>query len=452
MPYEGEFASYRPLHRITESERVNKLLARSKTYKTAGSSLSPNPKTAPPPPDILPRFVLAIDGSYSEVAVVTGYPGARVGYCTVASVLIDLDMIDTLDKYRPVNPQSFRETERAAAIDAAFPGSNVVTRRQTSARSSFREELYDHFRDVIIDEEDRIPLIDTYEAMLTLKPSTHPASCPHSESDGCKATLDISSGSTQCPTCHRPIFSTDGLRIHERFNDIGTNGEAFGYVMQVWERLLLVHLLRCFERRDLLDRVDKIAFFLDGPLAIFGPPAWLSAAISTELKRINSLVRGKTGNDLIILGIEKSGMFVTHFEEIDQTETPGQTLFSSRDHMLLTDSYIKGRIQQSASEKRYGVDTYFGRKFFYKTQSGARIVGSIPFLSDEQDTIDSDEIELYPQFGTACSLLDRLVSSRYPNALAPIISAHAQAAIPLCLGEKVLKQLATALMGKDAKC
>jgi hypothetical protein len=46
-----------------------------------------------------------------------------------------------------------------------------------------------------------------------------------------------------------------------------------------------------------------------------------------------------------------------------------------------------------------------------------------------------------------CALLDKLVSSRFPNALAPIVSAHAHAAIPLNLGAKVLEQLTKALMG-----
>lgn len=56
--------------------------------------------------------------------------------------------------------------------------------------------------------------------------------------------------------CHcaerRSIWSTDALRIHERFHDVGTNVETFGEVMQVWERILLIHLLRAFERRGLL--------------------------------------------------------------------------------------------------------------------------------------------------------------------------------------------------------
>jgi len=447
MPYEGEYATYRPLHRIAECQRVKGLLARSKVLEAARAAYAPRPVEAPPGPAALPRFILAIDGSYAEVDVKNGYPGAKVGYCTTASVLLDLDLVGSLDTERPVDPVEFRKTEQAASVDAAFPGSNVVTRRQNSARASFREELYDLFTDIVVDEDDRTNLLSTYEGLLALKPTANQQSCPYRESQGCSAELAIGPGSTVCPSCGRPVYSTDALRIHERFRDIGTNGEAFGLVMQVVERLLVVHFLHCFERRNLLQRLTSLAFFIDGPLAAFGPPAWLSAAISKELKRLNEKVQASAGQDLLMLGIEKSGAFVQHFEEIDQTETPGQQLFSARQYMLLTDKYIKERILQTGSHKRYGEDTYFGRKFFYKTQSDARIVGSIPFLSDAQDTLDTDDIALYPQFAAVCALLDRVVSSRYENAVAPLIAAHAQAAIPLQLGSKVLTQLARALLG-----
>ena len=181
-------------------------------------------------------------------------------------------------------------------------------------------------------------------------------------------------------------------------------------------------------------------------MALFGHPAWLSAAISAELERINAEALKLTGQDLIIVGIEKTGNFVTHFEEVDQTEKPGKERFDPRSYFLPTDDYIKKRIVFSDSPKRYGKDTYFGRKFFYKAASGARIVASIPFLKKSQETLDSDDIKLYPSFGKICALLDKLVSCRYPNALAPIVSAHAQAAIPLHLGAQVLEQLAQALM------
>jgi hypothetical protein len=445
MPYEGEFAAYRALKRLADTERVQQLLGRAKVCSSeAGTSVLP--KVPPPANEPLPEFIVAIDGSNQEVAVKTGYPGAQVGYLTVACVLLDLGSIDRLDAFRPVDPVAFRKTEEAATIDAALPGSNVVTRTHNSAKVAFREELFDVFQNEVIDAQDRVPLLDTYEALLAHKPTTPLQSCPYKEL-GCENTFAIGPGLTVCPCKERrAVWSTDALRIHERFNDVGSNGEAFGEVMQVWERVLLIHLLRAFERRGFLAQAGRLAFFIDGPLALFGHPAWLSAAISAELERINNEVRGLTGLDLIIVGIEKSGTFVTHFDELDSSEEPGKVRFPSGTYFLPTDSYIKQRIIFSDSPKRYGKDTYFGRKFFYKAKSGARVVASIPFLNASQDTLDSDDVGLYPCFGTVCALLDKLVSCRYPNALAPIVSAHAQAAIPLHLGAKVLEQLAKALM------
>lgn len=449
MPYEGEFAGYRPLQRIVETKRVQQLLRKSRVFVPGGSGSSrPQPKACPTGTGQMPTFVVAIDGSNAEVNVRNGYPGAKVGYCTVASVLLNVKDMDRLDEQRPVDPKEFRKTEEASTIDAALPGSNVVTRDHSSACDSFREALYEIFADIVVDEDDKRSLLDTYETLLALKPQSGQL-CPY-DRDGCQEHIIVDAGvnSCGCPK-KKPIYSTDALRIRERFHDFGTNGEAHGEVMQVWERVLLIHLLRGFERRRLLGRMTKIAFVLDGPLAVFGHPAWLSAAIKAELKRINQVIRKESGTDLLLLGIEKTGTFVAHFEEIDTTETPGEILFAPRSYMLLTDAYIKERIIFSDSAKRYGQDTYFGRKFLYKSASGSRIVGTLPFLDNAQDTLATDDVTPYPQFGLLCALLDKLASSRYPNSLSPLISAHSQAAIPLVLGTKVLEQLARVLVRQD---
>lgn len=448
MPYLGEFATYRPLQRIAESERVQKVLRLSRVRNRADKRASITPAPAPPP-GLLPGLVIAIDGSYAEVDVKTGYPGAKIGYCTVASVLVDLELLDRLDEHRPVDPIRFRAVEQAATIDAALPGSNVVTRTLDSARESFRQTLHEALSDSVVDEDDRTPLLTTYEDTLAWKPTGQGAgqACPYSVDLGCQQRLDVGPGiaSCGCPRS-RPIFSTDALRIHEAFRDQGTNGEALGEVMQVWERLFLLHLLRCFERRGLLGRIDRVAFVLDGPLAVFGHPAWLSAAISFELKRINLLVRHETGRDLLLIGVEKTGTFVSHFDDLDQRDDEGKTLFDPRTVFMPDDKYIKSNIVFSTSPKRYGIDTYFGRKVLYKTLSGARLVIDVPFLNDEQDSLANSEFGPYSELGTLCALLDRLVSSRYPNALTSLVTANAQAAIPLNLGGKVLEQLARALM------
>ena len=215
--------------------------------------------------------------------------------------------------------------------------------------------------------------------------------------------------------------------------------------MQVWERILLIHLLRWFERNGLLVQITKIVFILDGPLAMFGHPAWLSPLIKAELGRLNQVVRSQTGSDLLILGVEKTGAFVAHFEEIDKTQS-GESFFPARTYALLTDKYIKERVIFSVSDKPYGQDTYFGRKFLYKAKSGARVVGTMPILDDAQGDTSAGDISKYPSFASICSILDKVVSSRFPNSVGPIITAHSHAAIPLTLGTKVLQQLARALV------
>ncbi|MFA6194681.1 MAG: DNA double-strand break repair nuclease NurA [Patescibacteria group bacterium] len=448
MPYEGEFAHYKPLNRIVESECVKGLLRSVRICDSSSKKVvTLLPKFISDKVINFPDFVIAIDGSQTEVPIENGYPGAMIGYLTTASVLLDLKRMNELDQHRPVDPVEFRKTEETSALDAAFPGSNVVVRSHTSAKDSFRESLYENFKNIIVDD-DGVSLLDTYEKLLALKPVEHSQSCPY-EADGCQERLNVLAGVTTCSFTKKPIYSTDALRVYERFRDIGLNGESLGEIMQVWERVLLVHLLRGFERRNLLHKINQIAFIIDGPLAVFGHPAWLSNAINKELKRINKIVKEKTDTDLIILGIEKSGEFVEHFNTVDKLETSGLNLFLPGTYSLLTDKYIKERIIFSKSDKRYGLDTYFGRKFFYKTKNGYRIVASIAFLSEDQDTLDSDDISLYPRFGTICNMLNMLVSSQYPNSLSPIIAAHAQAAIPLRLGGKVLEQLAKALMRKN---
>lgn len=449
MPYEGEFAGYKPLQRIAQTERVKSLLKKSRVLVSdSPGTLSLAPKSPPETSAPTPIYAAAIDGSWAEVDVRNGYPGAKIGYCTVASVLLDLLKVDLLDASRPVDPIEFRKTEEASTLDAAMPGCNVVTRAHTSAVDSFREALYENFHDVIADPQDGKSLLDTYEAILQIRQSAD-ISCPYSPRSHCDKHITVSAGIATCACEHRlPIYSTDALRIQERFHDNSTNGEAFGEVVQVWERLLLMHLLRWFERRDLLYQTSKIIFIVDGPLAMFGHPAWLSPRFKTELKRLNKTIRDHTGNDLLIIGIEKTGAFVNHFEEIDKTQS-GEPFFPNRSYALLTDEYIKQRVIFSTSDKPYGQDTYFGRKFFYKAKSGAKIVATLPILDDAQDDISKDDISVYPSFGRLCSLLDKLVSSRFPNSLGPIISAHANAAIPLTLGTKVLEQLARALMKSD---
>lgn len=444
MPYEGEFAQHKSLHRLVQSERVQQLLGNFRIREQSDLDIEPLIKMQIKPTGWTPTWVISIDGSHQEVEIKNGFPGAEASYVTVASVMLDIKKMRQLDEQRPVNPKDFRTLERAESIDCALPGCNVIYDSELSATDSLRRAIFEVFGSVRM-AEDGETLLDTYESLLSYKPDGG-QKCPYEDCPD-KAEYMRGSGRYQCScSLSRTLYSTDALRIHEEMNPAGSNSEVFSRIMLVWERIWMIHILRTMEVKKWLSSLSRIAIFLDGQLAVFGPPAWISQSIYQELLRLSPQIRKATGGkDLLLIGVEKTGAFVQHFEDLDK-KTGDNESFSSQTVGLLADIYIKKNIIFSDSKKLYGDDTYFGRKFFYKTKSGARIVACLPFLTQDHKDISRAEPSQYPRLSDALELLDELVSSRYPNSLMPLIVANAEAAIPLNIGTRVLERLAKELV------
>ena len=459
MPYEGEYAGYKPLRRIAENPRVRELLNQYVTVRpdAAKQKLQPLKMSDVRPSLWQPDWIVAIDGSHAETPLRNGFPGAEASYITVASVMIDIEAIRDLDQNRPADPKAFRKTHQPDAIDCALPGANVIIAGEPDAPASLRRALFEVVKGKRMSEEGET-LIETYEALLAYKPQRDSGGrvqqCPYDCQDDAGQPLAVSRDfkracgtyACDCPL-KRTLYSTDALRVYERMAPAGTNGAIFAEIMQVLERLWVIHILRTMEQNGWLSSLRRIAIVLDGPLAVFGQPAWLSQAIAQELRRLNGEIRRATGGmDLLMIGIEKTGEFVDHFEMIDTNENGVADQFPRQAAGLISDAYIKENIVFSETIKPYGADTYFGRKFFYKTKSGARLVASVPYLRQGDDDTTRAEASQYPRLAEAMGVLDQIGSSRFPNAVSPLVAAHAEAAIPLHLGSRVLEKLARELI------
>jgi hypothetical protein len=108
MPFENEFVAYEPLRRILENEKVIELQNRMKwrdpddPSNIADSFLESRPLSLE---NSIPDMILTIDGSYQNVPVKNGYPGAEIGYITVASVLMLMRDVKRLAKYEFIDPK-----------------------------------------------------------------------------------------------------------------------------------------------------------------------------------------------------------------------------------------------------------------------------------------------------------------------------------------------------------
>jgi hypothetical protein len=287
-------------------------------------------------------------------------------------------------------------------------------------------------------------LLDTYEYLFKIKREHfNEINLPKSPIDDYEdKDMTYGYGEYTCPHSGEALFSTDALRLHSLMSDSSSNGEMFGQIMSTFEKLWLIHILRSFEQKGWLSTLRRVAFIMDGALAVFSTSSWLTKVISYEIKRINELQKQINRQDLLIIGIEKTGTIVNHFEAIDTTKDGISDKFPKQSALLLDDSYIKKNIIFRKSDKPYGQDTYFGRKFFYKTELGQRIVASVATYNDYQNNIRTANPNQFSRLADVMNLLDKLFSSRYPNALSPLVSAHAEAAIPLNLGKRIFDEIA----------
>ena len=267
--------------------------------------------------------------------------------------------------------------------------------------------------------------------------------------------MTYSKGKYKCPTSKAWLYSTDALRIHELMRPGGTNGEMFGQIRSIMEKLWLIHTLRAFEKKGWLPTLKRVAFIVDGPLAVFSTSAWLTKPIAEELRRLNDLQKAINGQDILMIGIEKSGTFVNHLTDLDTSTDGTRALFPKQHVFPIADDYIKKNIRFSESEKPYGLDTYFGRKVFYKTLSGQLLVANLAHFRAFDTTeaaklfLGSSALSNFSRLADAMHLLDQLVSNRYPNSVSPLVSAHAEAAIPMNLGKRIFEDLARELRTRD---
>lgn len=454
MSFEGEFAHYEPLRRMLSNEKIKNFYDTLKVRDTSHDSETVKEKlidkseltsTSIQQPDL----VLAIDGSHIETKVHKGYPEANFGCVAVASVLLDLKKIQEIEKQEFPNPRDVQNTESVASFEAAFPGCNVFRDGEKDTKSFFRKTLYEELKNNGVFSDGGETLLETYEYLLEIKLKDEPnATRPKSPIDGVDEPMTIEKGEYKCPHTGEPLYSSDALRLHELINQSGSNGELYGQTMSTFEKLWFVNILRSFEKKGWLATLRRVAFFLDGPLAVFSTSSWLTKSIEKEIRRINDLQKEINKQDLIILGIEKSGTFVNHFQELDTSCEGAKDFFPKGKALLLDDEYIKKNIEFSESTKPYGLDTYFGRKFFYKAASGQRIVPVLAYYDGYGKDITTAKPDQFPRLLDVMNLLDKLVSSRYPNSITPLISAHAEAAIPFNMGKKLFEQIAMEIREK----
>ncbi|OBJ98406.1 hypothetical protein A5638_10485 [Mycolicibacterium fortuitum] len=395
------------------------------------------------------RFAITVDGSDSEVEATREHPTIKVGYVRVAASFIDFEKLHAAGAGEYVNPHLLRESHQHAAFDRALPGSGLVIPGSTGV-DTWRQELDRFLRETKFDQASDQTLADMLLALhgspsapLMHAPLRRCPSCGAKEAQLLGGQIDVPKAGAICPVCGAKVYLGDILRTEEEYMPEGSNRSALTRMMLVAERLtLLGYMQLLFEDPHSYEVLERTLFITDGPLALHGTVAPLKRRFQDYLGEFaNQCAANNRPAAPLVVGVEKSGAFVEHAQLIAHLIEPGQVMFLSTEYI--------NRVTGRPLNNPYGSDEFYGRRFIYRTRNGGILVFTIPPMPGVTPYGDPDG-ELwssYPTLRPICEVLDHVQTRLYENAVIPVALAHSAAALPLGVGQSVLRALVQQSLG-----
>jgi hypothetical protein len=396
----------------------------------------------------LPSYVVASDASKADTSVNKNLPSTQLGFIKVTHVIIA--MANYAGLIRPgnrfVDPFKVAELHRNAhPVTYVTPGSNIKYAGKSTVKSGFRRAVFDQLNKDL-GAAGRKVLTDT---LLELHGGAiHLDSCT-----ACKAppvppaSEFVFNGANLfhvCPNCGEEIYLTDILRLHEGVSDFGDNTSATTRMMNAIEHLFIAGFIADMLATD-PSVLSKIAFVMDGPLAIFGEPAKLHARVMALVHKANAKLASLGLDSLLMIGLQKTGSVMDHANLLKR-HLPNGVI------RVLDDQYRYQYIAESESEN-FGHETYYGQDFLFKTENGRIFNFAIPYpfagkdVSGGKRAFSQKKVESARYgnlIGRACDLIRHFELDLYENAIVPVALAHRHASISLVPGGKVLDILAKA--------
>lgn len=403
--------------------------------------------------EALPNNIIAIDGSSYESSINDNLPFTRVGYVKIGNILIRRDGFNSLGKEKFIDPFKVAKVEQQnSSTIFAFPGSNMQYKGQATTRDGFRLALDNYMHMYRSNESDyktslRSTLFELAKYRAKTKSSLDNQSIILHACPSCKAeNIPVFNVEEQqlCPKCGKAIYPSDCLRIWENVEDGTSNQSALTRFTNVIEHIFVVHFIRDIINRSpnaFVETLSNIAFFVDGPLAIYGNPAWVHSAIMKYLYEINEIMIENGKKPILIIGNVRSNEVVNYFKFIDSEIIP-ETILCLSDE--IRNKYVDYNKIPSAST--FGSETYYGQDFIYKSKSGKLFMFDLPYPYKDKTNMqtfikDKSTFENYINLNKAILLMEEFKCDLYNNTVIPVALARKHTVINLKPGCKILDLL-----------
>lgn len=459
MPYDRQSAGKGGHSDIVKNPDVDKFLSGCDYIKEPtdeeGEAIASEFIQAPDPVS-LPEHTVASDASLYLEPVNDRYPSTQIGYIKLSMSLVDMNDYNGLANPNTglVNPFKVAKLHRnASGIAFTLPGSNVRYGGEPSVQDGFRRAVWEQLSDkrTQLQESPTSAGVDHHSVADTLfhinggvLEVKRCPSCAFEPDD--EFVIRHSDPVIDCPECGRPIYGTDSLRLFEEISDFGTNASPVNRFMNAVEHLMMANFIRRLAENH-PEVLSEMAFVIDGPLAIFGQPAWISKKLMAFYYDLAQRLRDKGLAPPVIVGLQKQGMVMDHARAIEP-------FIGKNRFRIIDDNYRKENISAGSSNSpNFGDETYYGQDFIFKTDSGQVFVLAVPYpFRDKRNkkafALKKGELKNYPDLGKALDLIRHFEFDLYESAIVPIALAHRHASISLVPGGKVLDFITKTGLGK----
>ncbi len=354
--------------------------------------------------------IIAVDGGIAEATLRAEFPSSMITFFQIGALFFRLKDLAEITLKPFIDPADIARLNNIQRTKFAFPIKNITYKGQRTFTHSVRLALHEFFYTQPSDAK----FIETlkwflYSEYATVKDSWILSSCPEccERSVALKHKAVTKDYTVACPHCGRMLYLTDVFRLHEAVDDELGAGGVIGYLINLLEQILLVHLIRVIlqTKPDLLSRT---LFIKDGPLAFFGQTANLHKPMRELVTYLFD------SHDLFLAGLEKSGIFVEHADQI-----AGK--LSKNSVLILDNEYIYKNIIPGDGDPNspYGRTTYYGNKLIFKTNEDQIYVVTLPTITPLLSPRKTDFKNIEPILANISQLrCDMYDSSLIPVALA----------------------------------
>ena len=358
------------------------------------------------------KNIITIDGGYTNVYVKEDFPSSTIAFFQFGALFFKhQDLLDLKEKPF-IDPDDFSKLQNIQRIKLVVPTKGIALDGEDDFISSVRRTIYEFF----FSQPEKNGFMDALKWLIFEEYRSaeydiiwHLASCPH-----CNVGVDIkkqdvlSDYTITCPHCGKKIYLTDVLRLHEVIdNELGAGG-ILGYLTTSVEQIIIVYLIKQMLniRPSLL---SQTLFVKDGPLAFFGQTANLHKPMRKLMTFLNQ------HHSIYLVGLEKSGSFVEHAEQVSKKMRPKQML-------LLGNSYIYKYIIPGKEENSepYASSSYYGHKVIFKSEHNNVYVATIPNVQAKVEP----QIDDYININEILHNITALKCDLYYNSLVPVVLAN----------------------------